>query len=267
MNESASQADSAAAEAPEPKWQPISAIDRRVLGVLAEKAKTTPDQYPLSLNGLRTGCNQKSNRDPTMDLDTDAIEDSLDRLRQLGAVTEIQGGGRVSKYRHRLYEWLGVDKVELAVMAELLLRGAQTEGELRGRAARMEPIADLTALRPIVAALKSRGLIVPLTPEGRGHTLTHGLYTPVEMERLRQKFGDAPVSASTPPAASSAPASAAPPAVVTQTAPAEDTDSLRRELQDARAQISDLERQMTSLEERLDRTEDELRGLKESLGA
>ena len=146
-----------------PRWQPISKIDRRVLGVLVEKAKTTPDAYPMSINAITSAANQKNNRYPVMNLEVDDVQESLDRLRQLGAVGEVQGGGRVPRFRHYMYEWLGVDKVELAVMAELLLRGQQTEGELRGRAARMEPIADLSALRPILAALKSQ------TPGDRAH--------------------------------------------------------------------------------------------------
>lgn len=173
---------------PKPRWQPLSSIERRVAGVLVEKAKTTPEQYPLSLNGLRTGCNQKNNRDPVMELELEAVEEAVDRIRELGAAIVVQGGGRVSKYRHCLYEWLGVDKVELAVMAELLLRGPQTVGELRGRAARMEPIPDLAALQPVLAALKAKGLVVPLTPEGRGHVVTHALYSPREWERLQAKY-------------------------------------------------------------------------------
>lgn len=170
------------------RWQPIKALERRVLGVLIEKAKTTPDAYPMTINGLVTGCNQKSNRFPTMDVEPEDVEESLERLRELGAVAEVQGGGRVPKFRHYLYEWLGVDKVELAVMAELLLRGAQTEGELRGRASRMEPIADLPALRTILTSLAGKGLIVSLTPEGRGHALTHNLYEPRELERVKADY-------------------------------------------------------------------------------
>lgn len=172
-------------EQPKPRWQPLVALDRRVLGVLVEKAKTTPDGYPMSINSLRSGCNQKNNRFPLMEVEIEDIEESLERLRGLGAVAEVQGGGRVSRYRHYMYEWLGVDKVELAVMTELLLRGAQTEGELRGRAARMEPIADLGALRPVLVSLKQKGLIVSLTPEGRGHVVTHALYQPRELEKVR----------------------------------------------------------------------------------
>src|SRR4029079_8425429 len=121
-----------------PRWKPLPAIDRRVIGVLIEKAKTTPDVYPLSVNALRSGCNQKNNRYPLMELEEEDISESLERLKALGAVTEVQGSSRVARFRHQLYEWLGVDKVELSVMAELLLRGAQTEGELRGRVSRMD---------------------------------------------------------------------------------------------------------------------------------
>ncbi len=116
---------------PQRRWRPLESIDRRVVGVLAEKAKTTPDIYPMSLNAIRTGCNQKSNRHPLMELEPEEVEESLDRLREIGAVGLVEGYGRVQKYRHYLYDWLGVDKVELAVMTELLLRGEQTVGELR----------------------------------------------------------------------------------------------------------------------------------------
>lgn len=172
-----------------PAWQPIEPLDRRVLGVLVEKAKTTPEAYPLSLNALRTGCNQKNNRHPLMEVELDAVEQSLERLRAIGAVAEVQGGGRISRFRHRMYEWMGVEKVELAVMAELLLRGAQTEGELRGRAARMEPIADLAALRPVLDSLKAKGLIISLSPAGRGHVLSHALYLERELEKLKREAG------------------------------------------------------------------------------
>lgn len=166
------------------RWEPLSPVDRRVAGVLVEKAKTTPEAYPLSLNAVVTACNQKSNRCPQMELDADAVQAALDRLRGLGAVGLVQGTSRIDRFRHLLYEWLGVDKVELAVMAELLLRGAQTEGELRGRAARMEPIVDLNALRPVLDSLKSKGLVLSLNRQGRAHVVTHALYPPNELECL-----------------------------------------------------------------------------------
>lgn len=172
---------------PAPRWRPISAVERRVLGVLIEKAKTTPENYPLSLNALRTGCNQKSNRAPLMQLEEEQVGEALESLRKAGAVAEIQGGARIDKYRHLAYEWLGVDKVELAVMAELLLRGSQTVGELRGRAARMEPIKDLAQLQPILDSLLAKRLVLRLTPAGRGCVVTHALYHDQEMEKVRRE--------------------------------------------------------------------------------
>jgi uncharacterized protein len=169
------------------RWQPLEPSERRVLGVLIEKAKTTPETYPLSLNSLRTGCNQKSNRAPLMQLEDEQVEDVLESLRKLGAVVVIQGDGRVDKYRHRAYEWLGVEKVELAVMAELLLRGAQTVGELRGRAARMEPIKDLGELRPVLDSLEAKRLIMYLTPQGRGSVVSHALYQDRELDKVRRE--------------------------------------------------------------------------------
>jgi len=178
----------------EKTWTALNATQRRVAGVLVEKAKTTPEQYPLSLNALTNGCNQKSNRNPQMELDADQVEQALEELREMGATVEIQGGGRVAKYKHCLYEWLGVDKVEMAVMTELFLRGEQTVGELRGRAARMEPIADLSALRPILGSLVGIGLVVTLTPEGRGQIVTHALYDERAMEELKGRYENFEVS-------------------------------------------------------------------------
>src|SRR6185312_8483414 len=109
----------------------------------------------------------------------------------------LEGSGRVVRWKHTLYDWLKVTKVELAVMAELLLRGAQTEGDLRARASRMEPIADLPALQALLEALASRNLVVYLSPPGqkRGVVVTHGLYPPQELEKVRQAFAHAAAAA------------------------------------------------------------------------
>ena len=262
------------AETP-PRWQPIGPIDRRVVGVLAEKAKTTPAGYPMSLSAIRTACNQKSNRAPMMDLEPEQVEESLDRLRELGAVGMIEGHGRVAKYRHYLYEWLAVDKVELAVMAELLLRGAQTEGELRGRAARMEPIRDLAELRPVLAALKSKGLVIPLTPEGRGHVVAHALFQARELESLKAQYGQGTAAGLAVPGddADRVPSPTAPPpqGPTPQPAPApveaEIVETLRHDLDELRAQLAELRSDVQEIVTRQQRTDDELRDLRDSLGA
>src|SRR6476659_6652589 len=123
---------------PNGPWPVLDAKARRVLGVLIEKAKTTPDAYPLTLNALVTGCNQKSNRDPIMELDEADVEETLRGLKAHAIVVKVFGG-RSERWRHLLYETWNVDKLELAILGELLLRGPQSEGDLRGRASRMEP--------------------------------------------------------------------------------------------------------------------------------
>ena len=243
MDENA-QATTADQSQRQPNWQPLERNDRRVVGVLVEKAKTTPDNYPLTLNSLLNGANQKSNRSPQMQLDEEHVFDSLERLRKLKAVAEVQGDGRAPKFRHLLYDWLGVDKYELAVMAELLLRGAQTLGELRGRAARMEPIAGISELRPIIDSLYAKGLLLYLTPPGRGCIVTHALYQERELEKLRTEHGNMNVEV---PVAAPVSAPAETPATrCTRNDPKSDEDgSLRKEVADLRAIVkllrSDLE--------------------------
>jgi len=166
-------------------WPALPLTERRVLGVMVEKAKTTPDVYPLSLNALTTGCNQKSNRDPVLNLDDSDVEQALDTLQKQGLVTRITGG-RVDRWRHNLYDVWKVEKIELAILAELFLRGAQTEGELRSHASRMEAIDDLEKLRGVLRPMAERGLVLFLGPEGRRGTLiTHGFQSEQDLERLR----------------------------------------------------------------------------------
>ena len=178
--------------------QPLSANARRVLGVLVEKAKTTPDNYPMSLAAIVSGSNQKSNRSPQMKLDNDDALLALDELRENGAAREIQGSGRVTKYRHAAYEWLDLDNPQAAIMTELLLRGPQTVGELRNRASRMYPISDLEAARTVIETLVEKDLVEPLTPAGRGQVFAHKLYPPQERQYLPakiEKSGPPPSSA------------------------------------------------------------------------
>ncbi|HEX3871731.1 MAG TPA: DUF480 domain-containing protein [Pirellulales bacterium] len=224
----------------ERRWTPLPAKQRRVLGVLLEKAKTTPDAYPMTLNAIRVGCNQKNNRAPIANYEPDDVQDALDDLRHRGAAAEVQGSGRVAKYRHYFYEWLGVNKLESAVMAELLLRGPQTEGELRGRASRMEPINDLEVLREVLRGLKAKGLVVPLTSEGRGHVVTHGLYPPEEFERVQTQFASGAMSAGVEEASEPR---ATPAAIFSPDAEAE----LRGELAKLRDEVAELRREVDKM--------------------
>lgn len=235
-------------------WRPLESAERRVLGVLIEKAKTTPENYPLSLNALRNGCNQKSNRAPAMQLDDEQVEEALDSLRRQGATLVVEGSGRVNKYRHRAYEWLGVEKVELAVMTELLLRGAQTLGELRGRAARMEPIKDLDALRPVLESLEAKRLIVYLTPAGRGAVVTHALYQERELEKLRRE------TASTVPADEPARESGrASVATAGPTVRAANDDHLAAEVSQLREELAAAKRDFAAAQAEFESTAAELR--------
>jgi hypothetical protein len=226
-------------------WPVLSAAERRVLGVLVEKAKTTPDVYPLSVNSLVTGCNQKSNRDPLLNLSDADVEETLAGLQKKGLVLKITGG-RVERWRHALYEVWRVDKGELAVLAELLLRGPQTEGELRARASRMEPIDDREALRAVLRPLAERRLVVYLTPEGRrGTLLSHGFHAPDDLERLRTKH------AAEAPAEAPAPAAAPDP---------------EARLAEERGEVAALRSAVADLEAKVAGLADQVRGIKEALG-
>jgi uncharacterized protein YceH (UPF0502 family) len=243
------------AETPRPA---LSALERRLLGVLVEKAKTTPDAYPLSLNSLVTGCNQKSNREPVLNVSDLEVEEALTHVQKKGLAVKITGG-RVERWRHILYEAWRVEKVELAVLAELLLRGPQSEGELRGRASRMEPIADLDALRPVLRELAKRRLAVYLTPEGRrGNVVTHGFHEQEELERLRTKYGAEGESAAADEVSSLA--------LRTRGDAATMPPAWEAGLNEANAQITNLRATVSELESKIASLTAQVRAIKEGLG-
>jgi uncharacterized protein YceH (UPF0502 family) len=129
----------------------------RVLGALIEKDITTPEYYPMSLNALLNACNQKSNRDPVMQLDEDAVRDALEGLEQQRMAGPARGAdGRVTKYEQRLQEVFNFTRPELAVLCVLLLRGPQTPGELRGRAERMHHFEALEDVQSALQKLMQR---------------------------------------------------------------------------------------------------------------
>src|SRR5512135_2764118 len=128
----------------------------RVLGCLIEKELATPEYYPLTLNALTAACNQKSNRDPVMQLEETEVVRALDALRFKQLVLLSSEGGRVPKYRHILTEKFRLSGAELALLCELMVRGPQTAGELRSRAERMHPFAGPAAVEEALEELLAR---------------------------------------------------------------------------------------------------------------
>jgi uncharacterized protein len=141
----------------------LTAAEIRVLGCLLEKQRTTPEAYPLSLNALRLACNQSTNRDPVVDYDEATIRDALHRLSRRRWTRLASGpGSRAPKYRHLLDEALGLPDDEVAVLCVLMLRGAQTPGELKQRTERLHPLADLDAVQATLERLIGRELAARL---------------------------------------------------------------------------------------------------------
>jgi uncharacterized protein len=138
----------------------LTAPEQRVLGCLIEKRWTTPDQYPLSLNGLRLACNQSTNRDPVTTYDEVTVRQAAERLSRYGLARLASGhGSRATKYRHLAEDGLGVGREELAVLAVLLLRGPQTPGELKARSERMAVLPALDDVERVLGALADRGYV------------------------------------------------------------------------------------------------------------
>jgi uncharacterized protein YceH (UPF0502 family) len=163
----------------------LSEIETRVLGSLVEKELTTPEYYPLSLNALVNACNQKSNRDPMMNLDEEAVQDALRTLEKKGLAGPADNMvSRVSKYEHRLQEAYNFTRHETALLAELLLRGPQTPGELRSRADRMHKFDDLGVVMSTLQRLMRRepplAKVLPRQPGTKEARYAHLLSGDVE---------------------------------------------------------------------------------------
>ena len=198
--------------------------EQRVLGCLIEKRWTTPDQYPLSLNGLRLACNQSTNRDPVTTYDEATVRDAAQRLCLYGLARLASGhGSRAVKYRHLAEEALGLDREDLAVLAVLLLRGPQTPGELKARSERLAPLASLDDVERVLAALAERGYArrIGRRPGQKEDRFEHLLGPKGEGEAPAPSPAHAaPAPASAPTQAAPAPAYDAPPPAPAQAAPA-----------------------------------------------
>ncbi len=148
----------------EPDLFPLDEQETRVLGCLIEKAMTTPDQYPMSLNGVRVACNQVSNRNPVVDYDETTVAQALRRLADRGLAKMVhRPGDRVVKYKHAAGEVLELSDEGLALLAVLLLRGEQTPGELRQRTGRYVEFSGLAEVEVALDGLRTRGFVEELS--------------------------------------------------------------------------------------------------------
>ena len=201
----------------------LSDVEARVLGALIEKDITTPDYYPLSINALVNACNQKSNRDPVMELSEQAVRGALESLQQKRLAGPASGAdSRVTKYEHRLQELLNLNRPETAVLCVLLLRGPQTPGELRGRTERLfrfEHLDDVqSTLQRLIERAPPLAAVLPRQPGTKEARYTHLM------------SGDVPTYE-------------APPAVAQRAPERERIDRLEEEVGELRRKVGDLEQQ------------------------
>ena len=223
----------------------LNPVEGRVLGALVEKDITTPDYYPLSLNALVNACNQKNNREPVMTLDENSVRDALSGLQEFNLAGPASGAdSRVTKYEHRLQEVFNFDRREIAVVCVLLLRGAQTPGELRGRTERMyhfDTLEDVVSTLDRVAQRESPLVCIlarqPGTKEYRYMHLFSGepleptvSRATLERESAAVTVADTLLQAVPPPAQRLARLE-------------EEVASLRRELTDVQQQLAEFRKQ------------------------
>ena len=166
----------------------LSLLEARVLGVLIEKQLTVPDTYPLTLNSLVAGCNQKTSRDPIMHITEAEAQMTLDALRGRSLVIESSGAsGRVMRYEHNIGKVLKLPPAMVALLTVLMLRGPQTPGELRSACDRLHRFADISALEDCLEDMAARacgGMVVRLAkqPGSREHRYAHLLCGPVQVQ-------------------------------------------------------------------------------------
>ena len=171
--------------------RPLSVAEARVLGTLMEKARTVPDSYPLTLNALVTGCNQKSSRDPVLQLPDALVVEAVENLRQLNLVLETSGG-RVTRYEHNIVRAVGVPSQSAVLLGMLMLRGPQTAGELRLNTERWYKFLDIASVDAFLEELQDRApekggpLVVklPRAPGAREQRWAHLLCGPVDLSAV-----------------------------------------------------------------------------------
>ncbi|WP_339732400.1 DUF480 domain-containing protein [uncultured Gimesia sp.] len=237
----------------------LSKAERRALGVLLEKAFTTPDQYPLSLKAVTTGCNQKSNRDPISHYSESQVFETLDALREKGIVAVVHSGGsRTERYRHYMRHRFEFTEPQLAILTELWLRGRQTMGELRGRASRMVPIETLDQLRAEFKGLLDRKYVQSNgSIERRGIEVDHNWYQEKEGKTLG--FESAPENEPTRVETASEAQPVAQPASGELTA-------MRDAIEQLQIENQSLKQQVNTLTESLEQLGQQFLDLKQELG-
>ncbi len=227
---------------------------RRVLGVLLEKAFTTPDVYPLTVKSCTSGCNQKNNRDPVTNYSEEQVRDILDELREVGVAAVVHtDGGRAERFRHYMRKRYTFSEVQLAIITELLLRGRQQPGELRTRASRMTPIENQETLRAALADLQTQGFVQSNGPlDRRGVEVDHTFY----LDGEGQKLAPGNFLASLSPSVSDAVVDDEP---ITRA-------SSSGELEDLKQQQAAMAEEMSTMREKLAHLTDQLDELRRALG-
>jgi uncharacterized protein len=215
----------------------LDAVETRVLASLMEKEITTPDYYPLSLNALLAACNQKSNREPVMELDESAVRRALQSLEEKGLAGVARAEGRVMRFEHRMSEVLNLGRRESALLCTLLLRGAQTPGELRGRSERMHRLEDLDEVQLVLQKLmEHEPPLIRLLPRQPG----------TKEARYIDCFGGQDAAWSATAAASAESVTTSVPADERVATLEAEVAQLRVELEDLRQQFADFRRQFES---------------------
>jgi uncharacterized protein YceH (UPF0502 family) len=223
----------------------LTAPEIRVLGCLLEKQRTTPEAYPLSLNALRLACNQSTNRDPVVEYDEATIRDALHRLsRRRWARLASGQGSRAPKYRHLLDEALPLPADEMALLCVLMLRGAQTPGELKQRTERLHPLGDLDAVHAALDRLIDRELVVRLDrrPGQKEERYTHRLSEDADEPEVTPLADPAPAPARSAPTFTATTPPAPEPRVV----------ELERDVAALRTEVADLRSALDAVRAALD---------------
>ncbi|MFN0137240.1 MAG: YceH family protein [Phycisphaerae bacterium] len=231
----------------------LNPLERRVLGVLLEKSLTQPEYYPMSVNAIVAGCNQKNNRDPVMELDEDAIWSTLESLRGKHLVAKVlpSGTSRVDRWKHEVELALKIEKPQRAVLTELLLRGPQTVGELRTRAYRMYAFENIEAVSAVLDFLGQLDppmvSTLPRGPRESAIRFAHTFYPPDEAPAAALPSAGGAADAPSATVMRSAPASS-----VLRDARGDSGGSLQSQVDELQSEVAELHQLLAELRRRIE---------------